>query len=53
MEIAYTCGDSEIAEGLNRMFADKSNWPDWMRERMAPLKNPAVWEFMRRVFASG
>jgi DNA-binding transcriptional MerR regulator len=53
MEIAYTCGDSEIAEGLNRMFADKSNWPDSMRERMAPLKNPAVWKFMRRVFASG
>ena len=53
MEIAYTCGDPDIAEGLNRMFADKSNWPDQMKERMAPFKNRAVWEFMRRVFASG
>jgi hypothetical protein len=35
------------------MFADESNWPDSMRERMASFKNPAVWEFMRRVFASG
>ena len=53
MEIAYTCGDPEVAQGLNRMFEDKSNWPDSMRERMAPFQNRAVWEFMRRVFASG
>jgi MerR family transcriptional regulator, thiopeptide resistance regulator len=53
MEIAYTCGDPEIAKGLNKMFADKSNWPDSMKQRMAPFKNPAVWEFLRRVFASG
>jgi len=53
MEIAYACGDPEVAQGLNRMFADESNWPDSMRERMAPFKMPAVWDFMRRVFASG
>jgi DNA-binding transcriptional MerR regulator len=53
MEIAYTRGDPEIAEGLNRMFADKPNWPDSMKEGMAPFNNRAVWEFMRRVFASG
>jgi MerR family transcriptional regulator, thiopeptide resistance regulator len=53
MEMAYTCGSSEIAEGLNKMFADQSNWPDSMKERMAPFKNPAVWEFLRRIFASG
>ncbi len=53
MEMAYTCGDREIAQGLNRMFADKSNWPDSMKESMAPFKNRAVWEFLRRVFASG
>jgi DNA-binding transcriptional MerR regulator len=52
MEIAYTCGDHEIANGLNKMFADKSNWPDSMKLRMAPFKNPAVWEFLRRVFAA-
>jgi MerR family transcriptional regulator, thiopeptide resistance regulator len=53
MEIAFTCGDPEIADGLNKMFADKTNWPDHMKEKMAPFRNPAVWEFMRRVFASG
>jgi DNA-binding transcriptional MerR regulator len=53
MEIAFTCGDREVAQGLNRMFADESNWPDSMKERMAPFKNRAVWEFPRRVFASG
>ena len=53
LESAYVCGDPEVAQGLNRMFADKSNWPDSMRERMASFKNPAVWNFMRRVFASG
>jgi DNA-binding transcriptional MerR regulator len=53
LEIAYTCGDREIAEGLNKMFADQSNWPDSMKERMAPFQDRAVWEFMRRVFASG
>jgi DNA-binding transcriptional MerR regulator len=52
LEIAYTCGDSEIADGLNRMYADRPNWPDQMRQRMAPFENRAVWEFMRRVFAS-
>lgn len=53
LEIALTCGgDPEIAQGLNRMFADKPNWPDSMRERMAPFQKPAVWDFMRRVFAS-
>jgi MerR family transcriptional regulator, thiopeptide resistance regulator len=53
LEIAFTCGDSEIAQGLNKMFADEVNWPESMKERMAPFKNPAVWDFMRRVFASG
>jgi len=53
LEIAYVCADPELAKGLNKMFADKSNWPDSMRDGMAPLENPAVWEFMRRVFASG
>jgi DNA-binding transcriptional MerR regulator len=53
MEIAYVCGDPEIATGVNKMFADKLNWPVQMRERMAQFENRSVWEFMRRVFASG
>jgi DNA-binding transcriptional MerR regulator len=50
MEVAYTRGDAEIAQGLNRMYADRPNWPEHMKEKMAPFRNPAVWDFMRRVF---
>ena len=53
LELAFTRADPEIAQGLNKMFADKSNWPEQMKERMAPFENRAVWDFMRRVFASG
>ncbi len=53
LEIAFTRGDAEIAQGANRLFADKANWPESMRERMAAFENRAVWEFMRRVFESG
>ena len=53
LEFAFTCRDPEIAAGLNQMFADESNWPDSMKEKMAPFRNRAVWDFMRRVFASG
>jgi DNA-binding transcriptional MerR regulator len=52
LEFVYTCADPAIAEGLNKMFADKPNWPNSMKQRMAPFQNRAVWEFMRRVFAS-
>ena len=53
LEFEYTCADPKIAEGLNKMFADKPNWPESMKKKMAPFQNRAVWEFMRRVFASG
>jgi hypothetical protein len=49
----YLRRSGKIAQGLNRMFADESHWPDSMKEGMAPFKNRAVWEFLRRVFASG
>ena len=45
----FTGGDPEIAKGLNRMYADRPNWPAEMQERMAPFRNPKVREFMGRV----
>lgn len=53
MELTFTCRDPEIAQGINRMWSDKSNWTEQMKHRMAQFSNPAVWDFMRRVFASG
>jgi hypothetical protein len=53
MELTFTCGDPEIAQGVNRMWTDKANWTEQMKDYMAQFSNPAVWDFMRRVFASG
>jgi DNA-binding transcriptional MerR regulator len=45
---AFTGGNPEIAQGLNRMYADRPNWPQSIQERMAPFSHPKVWEFMGR-----
>lgn len=51
LELSFTRGDAEIAAGVNKMYADEANWPDSMKQKMTAFKNPAVWDFMRRVFA--
>jgi DNA-binding transcriptional MerR regulator len=45
----FTGGDPGIAAGLNKMYADRPNWPAHMKQAMAPFSNPKVWEFMARV----
>lgn len=45
----FTGGDPGVAAGLNKMYADRPNWPGHMKETMAPFGNPKVWEFMGRV----
>jgi DNA-binding transcriptional MerR regulator len=45
----FTGGNPEIGKGLNRMYADRPNWPEHMKEMMKPFSNPKVWEFMNRV----
>jgi hypothetical protein len=49
----FTGGDPEIATGLNRLYADRANWPQQMKEQMAPFSNPKVWEYMGRVMKCG
>ena len=44
----FTGGDREIGAGLNKMYADRANWPAQAQERMVPFSNPKVWEFMGR-----
>ena len=45
----FTGGDPEIGKGLNKLYSDRSKWPEDMKERMAPFSNPKVWEYMGRV----
>jgi DNA-binding transcriptional MerR regulator len=45
----FTGGDREIGAGLNRLYADRPNWPAQFKEQMAPFSNPKVWEYMSRV----
>ena len=49
----FTGGDAEVTKGLNKMYADRPNWPGQMKESMAPFSNPKVWEFMGRVLKCG
>lgn len=49
----FTGGDPEIGAGLNRLYADKANWPGQMKEQMAPFGNPKVWEYMGRAMKCG
>lgn len=45
----FTGGNPEVARGLNRLYADRPNWPATAQQQMAPFSNPRVWEFMGRV----
>jgi DNA-binding transcriptional MerR regulator len=46
---SFTGGDREVGAGLNRLYADRPNWPSEAQQQMAPYNNPKVWEFMARV----
>lgn len=45
----FTRGNAEVAKGLNRLYADRPNWPSSAQQQMAAFSNPRVWEFMQRV----
>jgi DNA-binding transcriptional MerR regulator len=45
----FTAGDPEVSAGLNRLYADRPNWPASARQQMAPFSNPKVWEFIHKV----
>jgi MerR family transcriptional regulator, thiopeptide resistance regulator len=53
LELGFTRDDREIADGLNKLWSDRANWPAAGREQMKSFLNPAVWEFMRKVFQCG
>ena len=45
----FTGGDPEVGAGLNKLYADRPNWPAQAQQQMAPFSNPKVWEYMSRV----
>jgi MerR family transcriptional regulator, thiopeptide resistance regulator len=45
----FTGGDSELARGVGKAWADRANWPSRMQEQSTPFANPKVWEFIRKV----
>lgn len=45
----FTGGDPEVSRGLNKLYADRANWPDAAKQQMTPFSNQHVWEFMGRV----
>ena len=49
-EVELTGRDPEIAAGLNKLWQDRANWPRGAEEEMKPFSNPAIWDYMRRVF---
>jgi hypothetical protein len=49
----FTGGDPEVGKGLNKLYADRPNWPDSAQQQMAPFGNPKVWEYMGRVMKCG
>ena len=48
---SFTGGDREIASGLGRLYADRTEWPQHAQEQMAPFSNKAVWDFIHKVIA--
>lgn len=46
---SFTGGSPAVAQGLNRLYADRTNWPASMQQQMGAYSNPRVWEFMNRV----
>jgi MerR family transcriptional regulator, thiopeptide resistance regulator len=47
----FTGGDPEIQKGLNKMYADRDNWPAAEKERVE-IK-PEIWGFIQKAFAAG
>jgi DNA-binding transcriptional MerR regulator len=47
----FTGGDPEVSAGLNRLYADRANWPASAQQQMAPFSNPKVWEFIHQVIS--
>lgn len=46
----FTGGDAEIMKGLNKMYADRDNWPADQKEKVN-IK-PEIWSFIQKAFAA-
>lgn len=46
---SFSGGNPEVIQGLNRLYADRTDWPALMQQQMGAFSNPRVWQFMKRV----
>lgn len=44
----FTGGDPQIASGLNKLHANRADWPSRLQQQMAPYSNLKVWEYIHK-----
>jgi DNA-binding transcriptional MerR regulator len=49
----FTGGSKQIEQSVGRVWADRSNWPEEMKEQTARFSDRRVWEFIRKVQQAG
>ncbi len=47
----FTGGDPDVSAGLNKVWADRQNWPETLQQQAKPFVNPKVSEFMGKAMA--
>jgi len=49
----FTGGDPEVAGGLQKLYADRADWPSQAKQQMQPFRiSPEVWGFINRAIAA-
>ncbi len=48
----FTGGDKDVSAGLNKVWADRANWPAATKDQTAAFGSPRMWEFMGRAMGS-
>jgi hypothetical protein len=48
----FTQGDPQVTEGLNRLYADRANWPPEFQQKMSPWSDPDVQAFFAKAEAA-
>jgi MerR family transcriptional regulator, thiopeptide resistance regulator len=48
----FTQGDRGISQGLQKVWANKEQWPAQMQKQASPFMDQKVWDYMGRVFAA-
>jgi len=44
----FNGGDPQITSGLNKLYANRADWPSQFQQQMAPFSNPKVLEYIHK-----